>query len=145
MYNIALLDVGQSRALLNQGWITDHDVKEKVVHGHFTEAMGKGRPRVRAFNWEELGLEVHNLDSLADPITTEEVHEAIKQMPSDKAHDPDGFTGLFLMSCWNIIKEDIMRIVSLFGNLHTTNLTRSTLQKCGPSAQKRRRRGDCRL
>ena len=52
MYNIALLDVGQSRALLNQGWITDHDVKEKVVHGHFTEAMGKGLPRARDFNWK---------------------------------------------------------------------------------------------
>ena len=34
----------------NQEWVTHHDVKEKVVHDHFTEAMGKGRPRVRDFN-----------------------------------------------------------------------------------------------
>ena len=84
--------------------------------------MGKGRPRGRDFNWEELGLEVHDLDSLADPITAEEVHEAIKQMPTDKAPGPDGFTGLFFKSCWDIIKDDIMRVVSLFGNLHTANL-----------------------
>jgi hypothetical protein len=36
-------------------------------------------------------------------------------MPSDKAPGPDGFTGAFFKSCWEIIKDDIMAVVnSLF-------------------------------
>jgi hypothetical protein len=36
-------------------------------------------------------------------------------MPLDKAPGPDGFTGAFFKSCWEIIKDDIMAVVnSLF-------------------------------
>lgn len=52
----------------------------------------------------------------------EEVQDAINQMPSDKAPMPDGFTCLFFKNCWDIIKVALMKVISLFGTLHTTNL-----------------------
>jgi hypothetical protein len=42
-------------------------------------------------------------------------------MPGDKAPGPDGFTGLFLKKCWVVIKEDLMRVIHKFGNLHVYN------------------------
>ena len=50
----------------------------------------------------------HDLQELDAIFTEEEVWETIKDMPSDKAPGPDGFSGRFYKSCWPIIKSDIM-------------------------------------
>jgi hypothetical protein len=63
-----------------------------------------------------------DLQHLGDPFTEEEVLHAIKQLPVDKAPVLDGFTGFFLKKCWAIIKEDLMRVIHQFSNLHVTNL-----------------------
>ena len=84
--------------------------------------MEKGEARSIDFNWEELDLETHYLACLGDPITEDEVRDAINQMPGDKAPGPDGFTGLFFKKCWSTIKVDVMRVVSSFANLRTTGL-----------------------
>jgi retron-type reverse transcriptase len=41
--------------------------------------------------------------------------------PSDKTPGPDGFTGLFFKVCWATIKEDLMKVINLFSNLHSDN------------------------
>uniref|UniRef100_A0A453RJ81 Reverse transcriptase domain-containing protein n=1 Tax=Aegilops tauschii subsp. strangulata TaxID=200361 RepID=A0A453RJ81_AEGTS len=74
------------------------------------------------FNWEELGIEAHALQDLDAAITEDEVWEAIKEMPSDKAPGPDGFTGIFFKRCWGIIKHTIMGVIQRFDSLHTSNL-----------------------
>jgi hypothetical protein len=61
-----------------------------------------------------------------------EVWETIKQLPSDKAPGPDGFTGGFYKACWDIVKTDIMRAVSAvwcrkFCNFHKLNSAFITL------------------
>ena len=40
--------------------------------------------------------------------------EVVKHLPTDKAPRPDGFTGLFLRKCWEIIKGDFMLLVKEF-------------------------------
>lgn len=49
--------------------------------------------------------------SLRKRITMEEVEEAVKSMPNDKAPGPDGFTINFYKACWDIVKNDIWEIV----------------------------------
>jgi hypothetical protein len=54
--------------------------------------------------------------SLADDFTEKEVHNAIKDLPSDKAPRPDRFTCVFFKSCWSIMKDDHMKIIAPFYN-----------------------------
>ena len=78
-----------------------------------------------------MGISEHNLSELDLPFTEEEVWSTIKQMPSDKAPGPDGFTGRFYKTCWPIIKEDIMAAISAiwsrklvnFGTLNSAYIT----------------------
>lgn len=39
----------------------------------------------------------------------------VKGMNSDKALDRNGFTMAFFQACWNVIKDDVMRV---FLNFH---------------------------
>ena len=74
----------------------------------------------------ELGINAHDLSDLELPFT-EEVWRTIKQLPSDKAPGPDGYTGRFYKVCWPIIKEDIMvvwsRKLANFGVLNCAYIT----------------------
>jgi hypothetical protein len=56
-----------------------------------------------------------------------EVRDTIACLPSDKAHGPDGFTGKFYKTCWDIIKVDIMAALnSLYhGNAYKLDLLNS--------------------
>jgi exonuclease III len=105
----------------DHGWVTDHKEKEEVVHDHFKEVIGKGAPRSNDFMWDELHFENPAMEGLGDPITEEEVLNAINLLPGDKAPGPDGFTGIFFKKCWGIIKHDVMRVILQFSNLQTAN------------------------
>eukprot|EP00253_Pinus_taeda_P022158 PITA_22158 len=49
--------------------------------------------------------------ALRKTITMEEVEEAVRNMPNDKAPGPDGFTINFYKACWKIVKNNIWEIV----------------------------------
>jgi hypothetical protein len=60
------------------------------------------------------------------------VAKAIKSMPPDKAPEPDGFTGRFYATCWDIIRADFMRALDCFfrgdmRGLHAINKALFTL------------------
>ncbi|XP_075078217.1 uncharacterized protein LOC142164292 [Nicotiana tabacum] len=46
--------------------------------------------------------------------SNEEVKRAIIGLNGDSAGGPDGFTGAFYQTCWEIIKEDVVRMVKAF-------------------------------
>jgi len=48
---------------------------------------------------------------LNKPISTEEVDQALQEMPSGKAPGPDGFTVEFFKSYSKIVKHDIYKVV----------------------------------
>jgi mannosylglycoprotein endo-beta-mannosidase len=105
----------------DRGWVTDHRAKEQVVQTHFQSVMSKGDTSSVDFNWDAINLQESNLSTLGDAFSKDEVRNAINQMPSDKALGPDGFTGIFFKKCWGIIKDDIMKVIERFGNLHVHN------------------------
>jgi hypothetical protein len=55
-----------------------------------------------------LGMPAHGLLDLESPFSVEEVWNVVKAQELDKAPGPDGFTGRFYVSCWEIIKGDVM-------------------------------------
>jgi hypothetical protein len=54
------------------------------------------------------------LEALGAPIHREEIDTIVKRLPSDKAPGPDGFNGLFIKKCWNIIKNDFYQLCQDF-------------------------------
>eukprot|EP00253_Pinus_taeda_P007377 PITA_07377 len=49
--------------------------------------------------------------ALCREISMEEVEEAIRSMPNDKAPGPDGFTINFYKACWNTVKQEVWEVV----------------------------------
>ncbi|KAJ9691309.1 hypothetical protein PVL29_013479 [Vitis rotundifolia] len=54
---------------------------------------------------------VSRLDS---PFTEEEISKAVFQLDRDKAPGPDGFTIAVFQDCWDVIKEDLVRVFAEF-------------------------------
>ena len=50
------------------------------------------------------------------PFEEEEVYGVIKDYDGDKSPGPDGFSMAFFQSCWDFLKQEIMK---LFGNFHS--------------------------
>ncbi|WVZ95285.1 hypothetical protein U9M48_041070 [Paspalum notatum var. saurae] len=99
---------------LNQdgSWATNHEDKEKLVLDHFSAMLGVPGPREVDLNWSGLNIQHFELNHLEVPFTEEELLEAIKQLPPDKAPGLDGFTGAFYKSCWPVIKADLMAVMN---------------------------------
>jgi hypothetical protein len=69
-------------------------------------------PRTRDFFWPHLQLQTPDLTHLDRPFTEEEIWQAICQMPQNKAPGPDGFTGHFFQTCWQIIHADVVLAIT---------------------------------
>jgi hypothetical protein len=50
------------------------------------------------------------LQQIEVPFSKEDIDKVVMRMPTDKAPGPDGFNGLFMKKCWNIIKEDAYQL-----------------------------------
>ena len=48
------------------------------------------------------------------PFGEDEVLEAVRRMPGDKAPGSDGFTMAFYQACWGVVKTDVMRVMHHF-------------------------------
>ena len=63
---------------------------------------------VEGLDWSPISEEsALRLDS---PFTEEEISKAIFQLDRDKAPGPDGFTIAVFQDCWDVIKEDLVRV-----------------------------------
>jgi hypothetical protein len=96
------------------GIATSQVDKHKAVYDHFLQHLGSYAPRQTRLNLSALGWQPRQLQHLEAPVTEEEILVVIKEAPKEKAPGPDGFIGLFFSSCWNIIKEDLVRAVKQF-------------------------------
>jgi hypothetical protein len=99
-------------------FVTDHDEMEKALHDHFSRVFGATVQLNEDIDLQELGIIDHDLSVLDQPVSKEEVWAAIRELPSDRAPGPDGFTGAFYKTSWPIVKKDIMAAVNvvLFGD-----------------------------
>ncbi|CAL9016477.1 unnamed protein product, partial [Prunus brigantina] len=69
--------------------------------------------------------------SLCRPVSDEEIKEAAFQLGANKAPGPDGFSGVFYHHYWDIIREDLCRMVKAFFHeefsVHGLNMTEIAL------------------
>ena len=85
----------------------DQEEKQEAVLDFYENLLGTAEEREYTIDLDAIGVQQHDLSTLDCPFS-EEVWATIKGMPLDKAPGPDGFTGRFYKTCWNIIKGDIM-------------------------------------
>ena len=80
---------------------------EKLYSGPIGESC-----RVEGLDWSPIFEEsVSRLNSL---FTEEEISRTIFQLDRDKAPGPDGFTIVVFQDCWDVIKEDLVRVFAEF-------------------------------
>ena len=48
---------------------------------------------------------------LTAPVTVIEIKQALDDMVPDKVPGPDGFIARFIKTCWNIVKNDLHKII----------------------------------
>nr|XP_034580478.1 uncharacterized protein LOC117843854 [Setaria viridis] len=112
--------------------ITTHEEKAAEILEFYSNLIGTDCTWDRTIDLTGLNIPGYNLEALDIPFTEEEVWNTIKQLPSDKASGPDGFTGRFYKSCWSVIKDDMMAAVhtvwgKFFRNLWMLNSAYITL------------------
>jgi hypothetical protein len=95
-----------SKLVSGDNVFSEHADKAMLVDDFYRSLLGTRMDRTVTINLDYLGLPSHNLEDLDLPITEKEVLEAIKELSSDKAPGPDGFTGRLYKACWPTIKCD---------------------------------------
>jgi hypothetical protein len=90
--------------------LTAHEDKATAFYDFYEALLSSCEVRDTTIDLDALGVATHDLAALDAPFS-EEVWETVKRLPSDKAPGLDGFTGHFYMSCWSIIKIDLMHIL----------------------------------
>ena len=68
------------------------------------------------FNLARIMKKCNGLDELTIPFTNDEIDKVVREMPADRAPNPDGFNGLFLKQCWPIIKNYFYNLCNQFHN-----------------------------
>ncbi|RVW12452.1 LINE-1 retrotransposable element ORF2 protein [Vitis vinifera] len=70
--------------------------------------------RVEGIDWSPISEE--SAFRLDFPFAEAEIFNAIFQLDRDKAPGPDGFTIAVFQDCWDVIKEDLVRVFAEFHN-----------------------------
>ncbi|RVW83275.1 Transposon TX1 uncharacterized 149 kDa protein [Vitis vinifera] len=83
-------------------WVKEGDCNSKFFH-----KVANGRIRLVPYFGREC-------DKVGCPFTEEEISKAIFQMDRDKAPGLDGFTIAVFQDCWDVIKEDLVRVFAEF-------------------------------
>lgn len=99
-----------------------HEDKAAAILEFYSNLIGSEEGRTNTINLDEVEMPSYNLEELDSPILEEEVWNTIKNLPSDKAPGPDGFTGRFYKACWPIIKGDILNAIHAIWGKNFRNL-----------------------
>lgn len=85
-----------------------------MLHSYYDEILGQEPVRERSLLLDELGITMQDFQHIDEPFTEDEVWKVIRELPSDKAPGPDGFTAAFYQTAWPIIEVDVMAAIHAF-------------------------------
>jgi len=89
--------------------LINNEEKANAFFEHFDQLLGTSCRTSLKLDLDQLALPRKDLSGIDICFTEDEIWQAIKEIPLDKAPGPDGFTGLFYRTAWSIIKIDIIR------------------------------------
>jgi hypothetical protein len=103
--------------------IYNHENKASIIWASFKDRLGISEDAPMLMDLNNI-IQTHELSHLDNPFTEEEIANVIKEMPIDKAPGPDGFNGKFLKKCWDLVKNDFMKLVNDFydGNINLESI-----------------------
>ena len=79
--------------------VHNHAEKEIILWDAFKERLGHFDFTTMAFNLSYFLESNSELSWLEEPFTTEEIDAVVRNLPNDKAPDPDGFNNQFIKRC----------------------------------------------
>jgi hypothetical protein len=89
--------------------VDSHDEKVAAFLSSFKQRMGISHSLDIFFNLEELFQRIDGLQEISCPFSKDEIDKIIKSLPTDKSPGPDGFNGMFVKVCWEIVALDFYK------------------------------------
>ncbi|KAL6326022.1 hypothetical protein AAG906_038514 [Vitis piasezkii] len=108
------------RGFQGNGWEGHKFMRNEIANIDAVEQEGvlslelSAQRALRKGELEELILREESASRLDSPFTEEEISKAIFQLDRDKASEPDGFIIAGFQDCWDVIKEDLVRVFAEF-------------------------------
>ncbi|RVW28020.1 Polycomb group protein EMBRYONIC FLOWER 2 [Vitis vinifera] len=84
----------------------------------YPSRVGALERKLHMVNWS-IVVASESASRLDSPFTEKEIYKAIFQLDRDKAPGPDGSTIAVFQDCWNVIKEDLVRV---FAEFHSSGI-----------------------
>jgi hypothetical protein len=99
---------------------SEHHEKAGLLWQAYHDRLGVSMPIDPSFDFSTYIHPRTDLHNLLEPFSREEIDKIVQELPIDKALGPDGFSGLFIKKCWQIIKYDFFRLCDDFweGNVN---------------------------
>jgi hypothetical protein len=91
-----------------------HKDKEEVLFQAFKDRLGTSQPTSMVFNLSELLQPANNLSTLELPFSRGEIDQIIRNLPTNKSPDPDGFNTDFVRKCWPVLALDFYELCDKF-------------------------------
>lgn len=96
-----------------------HQTKANILWEAYKDRLGQSEFALMLLDLDSLLVSHHDLSSLEEPFTHEEIDSVVAPLPSDKSPGPDGFNTDFIKKCLPIIKHDFYNLCHEFyaGNI----------------------------
>ncbi|KAL6335916.1 hypothetical protein AAG906_003541 [Vitis piasezkii] len=109
-------------SLISERGVTLSNIE--VISEEIVNFFGKLYSKPEGASWRVQGVDwvsIHGKSTvwMDRPFSEEEVRIAVFQLNKEKAPGPDGFTIAVYQECWDVIKEDLMRV---FLEFHTNGI-----------------------
>jgi len=102
-------------------WVSEKRAKSDAIFQYFNDILGKPFQRQHFIVLHDLLPQV-DLSGIDNCFSEQEVWEAVKDLPGDRAPGPDGFNGDFYKAAWPVIKADVLNALNAVWSLDGQSL-----------------------
>lgn len=97
-------------------WFSTEEAKADLVFQYYNDILGTPFQRLHSLRLDDL-LPQLDLSGIDACFSEAEIWATIRDLPSDRALGPDGFTRAFYKAAWEIIKQDVLNAFNALWSL----------------------------